>query len=62
MTLQEKAEFDAQIEQRLLGIMRRTEAIIRDLNEGYYEAESAKQRIKAEYQLRRLRRFTGERA
>jgi hypothetical protein len=62
MTAQEKTEFYAQLEQRLLAILERNEAAMRELNETFYRAERAKQQIEAEYQLRRLRRLADERA
>lgn len=56
---QERAEFDAQIEQRLLTMARNVDEIIRDLNREFYRAERAKQEIDHLYRLRRLRRLAG---
>lgn len=55
----ERAEFNAQMEQRLLTMARKTEEIIRDLNREFYRAERAKQEIDRLYRLRRLRRLAG---
>jgi hypothetical protein len=59
VTERERAEFNANIEQRLLQIARNTENIIRDLNEEFYRAERAKREIDRVYWLRRLRRLAG---
>jgi hypothetical protein len=61
MTAQEKTEFYTQIEERLLAMIRRNEAALREFNEQFDRAERAKQQIETEYQIRRLRRLAGER-
>lgn len=57
MTAQEQAAIYAEVEERLLGIVRRNEAALREFREEFYKSERAKQQIEAEYQRRRLQRL-----
>ncbi len=60
MTSQEQSEIYDQIEERLLGIVQRNEAALRELREEFYKAERAKRQIEADYQRRRLQRLAGQ--
>jgi hypothetical protein len=56
MTTEEKASFDARVAERLLGILQRSEAAFRDLDEEFDDAERRKQALKA-----RIRQMDRER-
>ncbi|HST61905.1 MAG TPA: hypothetical protein VLK84_24605 [Longimicrobium sp.] len=60
MTAQEQTEIYDEIEERLLGIVRRNEAALHEMREEFYKAERAKRQIEAEYQRRRLQRLAGQ--
>jgi hypothetical protein len=60
VTAQEQAAAYAQIEERLLGIIRRNKAALREFRGEFDKAERAKQQAESEYQRRRLQRLSGQ--
>lgn len=53
-----RAEFFAELEQRVLASRKRSEALLRNLNEVFYSAERAKREIARSYHQRRLQRLS----
>lgn len=62
MSNQEKTELYAELEQRLLTVIKNNEAIRRELNEVFSSTERAKREIESYYRMRRLRRLAARHA
>lgn len=62
MDPQVKAELYAELEQRMLDIVRNSEKTLRDFTEAYNDAERRKREIASYYQRRRLQRLSSSHA
>lgn len=62
MDPQAKAELYAELEQRMLDIVRNSEKTLRDFTEAYYGAERRKREIASYYRMRRLQRLSSSHA